>query len=148
MPKFSEEYYRATSHTNRRWRAIRSLSFGITLGRDTIAPWLKARDLDHLTYRHLGRELPFVDVVPLSRTTHRIVTIGRRIPFAKPFINFALRLSYALWIIAWTSLASECAWLAGAHIPHPSIAYIQHAAVSARATITTATKFATTGTTR
>lgn len=36
-------------------------------------PWLKPRHAHHLTYKNLGKELLWRDVLPLSKTAHGIV---------------------------------------------------------------------------
>jgi hypothetical protein len=62
-----------------------------------VFPLLPAQDLDHLTYRALGHELPFFDVVPLSKFVHRkLVTPGRRI-FGYGPVNTILRLAFGAW---------------------------------------------------
>lgn len=44
-----------------------------TNSRCCLFPWLKARHVHHLTYHHLGNEQLVRDVVPLSRTAHKLV---------------------------------------------------------------------------
>jgi len=69
------------------------------LGGDCICPWLRAREVDHLGYRNLGAEIPWIDVVPLHPRTHAIVTRLRRGGLRGP-TNLVLRLSYGAWIAA------------------------------------------------
>ena len=82
-----------------RWKRLRVLCFALTWGRCAVYPLLQASDLDHLHYFALGRELPWFDVIPLSRFVHRgLVTPGRRI-FGYAFINAILRIAFALWLL-------------------------------------------------
>ena len=85
---------------NPRWRMIRRLTFALTLGRDVLFPFLKAENADHLHYKNLGHELPLLDLVPLHKSTHFVVTWLRRWGFKVP-VNFVLRTAYASWIAAW-----------------------------------------------
>lgn len=88
---------------NPRWRLLRVITFAITLGSDCSFPWLRAHHCDHVGYRRLGRELPWIDVVPLNRKTHAIVTKLRSLGFKTP-VNIFLRLTYGAWFIAWFAL--------------------------------------------
>lgn len=94
---FSEEYRQRVAAHNPTWMALRSASFFLTWGRDTIFPFVRARQLDHLHYRSLGREIPLVDVVPLSIGTHRLVTRLRDCGLAGP-VNATLRLAGMIWL--------------------------------------------------
>jgi len=71
----------------------------LSWGRDCIFPLLPAQQVDHLHYKNLGRELPFIDVVPLHARTHTIVTELRRLGLRLP-VNMFLRIAYGFWIIA------------------------------------------------
>jgi hypothetical protein len=98
--QFSDHYRWSTSPDNPHWCAIRKITFALSLGRDCIVPWLRAEQADHLTYRRLGREIPWVDLVPLSVGTHAVVTELRRAGL-KWLVNPVLRLAYGLWISPW-----------------------------------------------
>lgn len=77
----------------------------ITLGRDTVCPLLRSTDLDHVSYKRLGNELPLIDVVPLNRLTHTAVTYLRELGLA-PLVNLVLRTAYACWFVGWAFLAA------------------------------------------
>ena len=62
-------------------------------------PLAKARQLDHLHYRSLGREIPLIDVIPLSVGTHRLVTKLRDCGFRK-LTNLILHLAGLGWLLA------------------------------------------------
>ena len=94
---FSEEYRARVSPRNPSWIALRSLTFLLTWGRDAIFPFARARQLDHLHYRSLGREVPLIDVVPLSVGTHQLVTRLRDVGFRFP-VNMALRIAGLTWL--------------------------------------------------
>jgi hypothetical protein len=98
--EFSPEYRWATSMSNPHWRSVRAMTMALTFGRDCVFPILRAQQCDHLSYRHLGFELPFIDVVPLHAGTHAVVTALRATGFG-PIINPLLRLAYALWLLPW-----------------------------------------------
>ena len=110
--QFSQEYRDTVSMKNPRWRAIRRLTFSLTLGRDVLLPFLPAQQADHLTYRHLGRELPFIDLVPLHKGTHQVVTVLRTWHLKTP-VNFILRAAFALWLSLWIYLALIIGQLSG-----------------------------------
>lgn len=94
---FSEEYRARVSPRNPSWIALRSFTFLLTWGRDAIFPFAPARQLDHLHYRSLGREMPLFDVVPLSVASHQLVTRLRDVGFRTP-VNLALRLAGLVWL--------------------------------------------------
>jgi hypothetical protein len=98
--RFSPKYLAHVNMNNPKWRIIRALTFALSLGRDCICPLLPARQADHLHYRHLGRELPWIDVVPLHPFTHRIVTSLREAGLTK-VVNPILRLAYGMWLVMW-----------------------------------------------
>jgi hypothetical protein len=85
---------------NPHWRSVRAMTMALTFGRDCVFPILRAQQCDHLHYRHLGFELPFIDVVPLHAGTHAIVTALRSAGFG-PIVNPLLRLAYAMWLLPW-----------------------------------------------
>ena len=95
-PRFSAEYRARVSMQNPGWRRLRRFTFALTLGRDVVVPLLRAEQLDHLSYRRLGHEIPIWDVVPVSRGTHRLVTLLRRGGLKGP-VNAVLRLSFVGW---------------------------------------------------
>jgi hypothetical protein len=85
---------------------LRKRTFALSGGRCCVFPWLRANDLDHLSYFRLSREQPLRDVVPLSRIAHRIVTalrqvlgciIGRRLGY--DLVNFPLRMAFGVAIV-------------------------------------------------
>jgi len=98
-PRFSARYRAAVSPQNRSWQATRRLTFALSFGRDCICPLLRAREVDHLHYRNLGSEIPWIDVVPLHPRTHALVTVLRRGGLRGP-VNLVLRLGYGAWIAA------------------------------------------------
>ncbi len=98
--QFSDEYRWQTSMANPHWRSVRMLTMGLSFGRDCVFPILPATQVDHLHYAHLGRELPWLDVVPLHAGTHEVVTALRSMGL-KPIVNPILRLCYAVWISPW-----------------------------------------------
>ncbi len=100
---FSPEYRRATSPRNPRWRIVRTITFALTLGRDTIAIWRRADQCDHLHYRNLGHEWPLRDVVGLNHRTHALVTGLRRRGWTW-FVNPLLRLAQVVWLAGWGGL--------------------------------------------
>lgn len=72
-------------------------------------PWLEAKEAHHLSYKNLGHEWIWRDVVPLSKTAHTIVHWGifwnSRKPKHKPrilmnaylrFVGFPLAIVFKL----------------------------------------------------
>lgn len=55
----------------------RKIALNLLFGQDVIFPIFKAHDIEHLSYRRIdfkngrGYELPFFDLLPLNRVTHR-----------------------------------------------------------------------------
>jgi len=98
-PRFSARYRAAISPSNPSWQATRRLTFALSFGRDCVCPLLRAREVDHLHYRNLGSEIPWIDVVPLHPRTHALVTVLRRGGLRGP-VNLVLRLAYGAWIAA------------------------------------------------
>lgn len=85
----------------------------LSFGRDCIFPWRRAQVVDHLVYDRLGRELPLLDVVPLSKTTHDFVTAARD-GIGRGSVNLILRLAYGAWLFGDYELCATLAHVAGA----------------------------------
>ena len=57
----------------------RKIALHLLFGRDVIFPLLQAHDVEHLSYRRIdfkhcrGYEIPFLDLLPMNRFTHRQV---------------------------------------------------------------------------
>jgi hypothetical protein len=79
------------------WGMLRGICFALTFGRDALCPLLRARQLDHLTYERLGREIPLFDVLPLSGGTHRLIT-ALRDRFGRERITMILRAIGLVWM--------------------------------------------------
>ena len=121
-PRFSERYRQAVAPWNKSWQATRKLTMSLSWGRDCVMPLLPAQQVDHLHYRNLGAEIPWIDVVPLHTRTHEIVTVLSRSGLRMP-VNLILRLMYGTWILA---DAYAIAWLLAllhviAPIPPPMV---------------------------
>lgn len=99
MPKkFSKKYRKHVSERSPLWRAIGFITRFWTGERCVLFPWLKATQVHHLGYQRLGREIPLLDVVPLSAIAHHIVgfPLLRIFPF-RFIVNNLLRLSMLGW---------------------------------------------------
>lgn len=116
---FSPEYKETLKSP--RWFKVRRIAFGITLGRDVLFPLLPAQECDHLVYDRMGHELPFIDIVPLHKWTHFVVTWLRRWGMKTP-VNFILRAAYAFWLVSWIYLILVAGQICGLWhgIPLPS----------------------------
>lgn len=97
--QFSPLYRWYVDPTNPLWQRRRNAAMALTLGRDVVFPWLKAHEVDHLSYAHMGQELPIRDIVPLHRMTHAVVTALRRRGY-KRGVDFVLRAAGVLWLMA------------------------------------------------
>lgn len=134
-PNLSAEYLAYVRSDNADWQRVRRLTMFFSLGRDCIVPWLRATDVDHISYAR-GRfrhEVPWMDVVPLNRRTHQVVTILRRTPL-RPLVNGVLRIGYGMWFAAW---AYAIGWgLQAAGVVHgmPTLADVGRFALSAPVT--------------
>ncbi len=53
----------------------------------------------------MGRELPWFDVIPLSRQTHQTVTVARML-FGRGPVNLVLRVAYFLWFIPYIAIVA------------------------------------------
>jgi hypothetical protein len=95
----SATYQRHVSMESTSWRLRRFAAFALTWGRDAVCPLLPAQDAAHLTYRHLGSELPIRDIVPLNRAIHRIVDDLRANRQFAPVVNAYVRLSFLAWMV-------------------------------------------------
>lgn len=83
MPKarksLSLEYQRYISSPGWKQSRRRKIALNLLFGRDVIFPLLKAHDIEHLSYQRVnfnqckGYEIPFLDLLPLSRFMHREV---------------------------------------------------------------------------
>jgi hypothetical protein len=57
----------------------RKIAMNLLFGQDVIFPLLRAGDCEHLSYKRIdfktckGREIPFLDLLPMNRVTHRHV---------------------------------------------------------------------------
>ena len=96
----------------------RKVALNLLLGRDVICPLLKAHDIEHLSYERVdfrncqGYEIPFLDLLPLNRFTHRqIVTpikdalrqlLGRKLGNA--LVGNFLRFCLLFWYLVAFSL--------------------------------------------
>jgi len=112
---YSREYLATLE--SRRWRVLRRLCFAISWGRDCVLPILPAQECDHLTYRRLGQELPLIDVVPLSRWTHRRVVTPLRARFGRSVVNPPLRFAFGCWLALDFALALLLVWFVVRHCP-------------------------------
>lgn len=102
------------------WKRKRASVLGTTFGRDAIMPWLRANQVDHMSYRRgFGRERPWFELIPLHERTHRMVTALRDAGLRGP-TNFALRVIYGLWFAAYAAPIIAVAAVA-AHIAHPNL---------------------------
>jgi hypothetical protein len=99
---------------NPSWQRLRRVTIALSWGRDCIRPWKPAEEVDHLVYHRLGRELPLLDVVPLSRGTHVFVTAARDMLGRAP-VNLILRLAYAAWIFCDYEIVASLAGIMGVH---------------------------------
>lgn len=96
---FSPKYRQHVTQRSPSWRFRGWLCFALLLGRDCICPLLPAHHAEHLHYRGLGRELPWLDIVPMNRWTHRLVTWLKDVIPSYRFVNcWLLRLTYGFWI--------------------------------------------------
>lgn len=115
MQNFSPEYL--TYMQSPSWHQKRRFCMALTLGRDCLFPWLRATDVDHLHYRHLGHELPFVDIVPLNRSTHKVVTWAREVVGREP-VNIVLQIAFALWLLPYAAAFSALVlWFNPSFVP-------------------------------
>lgn len=69
--------------------------------RCVLFPWLTAKDAHHMTYRNLGRELPVIDLVPLSHQAHKLVhnPLFWDTLLIRMVVNYLLRILYIVKII-------------------------------------------------
>ncbi len=110
----SARYEKHVQPWNPSWQRVRRVTMALSWGRDCIFPWKCAEEVDHLVYHRLGRELPFVDVVPLSRSTHHFVTSARHMIGRGP-VNIVLRAAYGAWIFCDYEIAACIAGFMGVH---------------------------------
>jgi hypothetical protein len=104
------------------WKRKRASVLGTTFGRDAIMPWLRANQVDHMSYRRgFGKERPWFELIPLNERTHRTVTALRDAGFRGP-TNFGLRFIYGLWFVAYAAPIVAASVLA-AHIAHPTLRF-------------------------
>lgn len=77
MKKLSREYVQYINSKGWKQSLRRKVALNLLFGRDVIFPLLKAHDVEHLSYKRIdfrqcrGYELPFLDLLPLNRVTHR-----------------------------------------------------------------------------
>ena len=55
---------------SKKWRDKLPKFHSTLMHRDCLIPLLKANDIHHMTYTHLGKEAFIIDVVPLCKFTH------------------------------------------------------------------------------
>lgn len=99
--QFSAKYRRLILERSPRWIWRRRIALVFWLGRDALLPLLPAHHVDHLHYRNLGKfmgELPLLDVIPLHRKTHRLVTELRQ-KVNRALINLLCRALAAFWLV-------------------------------------------------
>lgn len=125
-PTFGDHFRLYISSEGWKQSLRRKVALNLLLGRDVIFPLLKAHDVEHLNYKRVdfrncqGYEIPFLDLLPLNRFTHRqIITpikdalrqaLGRRLgnTLVANFLRFCLLFWYLVtfWLILflWESL--------------------------------------------
>lgn len=89
------------------WRKRRKSALIAFCNRDCLLPWLRANEVDHISYRNMGREIVFRDILPLNGHTHRFITWlravckgkKRRITTAQRCLAWAMRFIAALWLV-------------------------------------------------
>lgn len=112
QPGYFSAEYRARL-ASPQWRAFRMRVLASTFGRDVVFPFLRASQVDHIGYRHFGKERIWLDVVPLHPATHRLVTILRDAGLREP-VDAVLHLACAAWFTAYAALAVVLVtWLSG-----------------------------------
>lgn len=67
----SPEYYERIK--SKAWRRFSNMVISLSEGRCSLLVIPKATHCHHMTYSHLGHELPLVDCVPLSPMAHKII---------------------------------------------------------------------------
>lgn len=100
---FSDEYRRYIGSAS--WRKRRQKCLALTFGRDALLPWWPATDVDHLSYKNFGREIPWFDTIPLNYRTHRVVTAARML-FGRSLVNIILRTFFALWFAPYIAVVA------------------------------------------
>lgn len=98
---FSAKYRQLILERSPRWVWRRRIALVLWLGRDALLPLLPAQHVDHLHYRNLGNfmgELPLLDVIPLHRKTHALVTNLRR-QHQRALVNLPCRVLAAFWLV-------------------------------------------------
>jgi hypothetical protein len=111
---FSERYRWRVDKNNPSWQAYRFICFLLTWGRDAAFPLWKAQQLDHIGYRFLYREIPLVDVIPLSIVSHKLVTKLRDEGYRFP-VNLYLRCAGVCWLSLDFLILSAIACLVSGH---------------------------------
>ncbi len=102
----SPQYYAYI--TSDEWRDKCKKCHALTKHHCVVFPWLKSRNVHHMTYRNFQKEIPLRDTVPLSKFAHWIIHwwIFWKTPL-RPLINAILRLLFVLWAIAHFVLPSS-----------------------------------------
>jgi hypothetical protein len=96
----SPQYYAYI--TSDEWREKCKRCHGLTKQHCIVFPWLKSRNVHHLTYRNFQKEIPLRDTVPLSKFAHGIIHwwIFWKTPL-RTFVNAVLRSLLIFWSIIW-----------------------------------------------
>ncbi|BAS60439.1 MULTISPECIES: hypothetical protein [Leptolyngbya] len=111
MKHLSSEYKAYINSAGWKKSLRRAIAFNLLLGQDVVFPFLKAHDIEHLSYKRInfkncrGYEIPFLDLLPLNRVIHRqVVTpikdvlrslFGRKLGSA--IVAYFLRMCLLFW---------------------------------------------------
>ena len=77
MKYLSNNYRQYIYSKNWKQSLRRKIALNLLFGQDVIFPLLKAHDVEHLSYKRVdfkrcvGHEIPFLDLLPMNRFTHR-----------------------------------------------------------------------------
>lgn len=77
MKRLSSDYKRYIYSKGWKQSLRRKIALNLLFGQDVIFPLLKAHDIEHLSYKRIdfkqcqGYEIPFLDMLPMNRFTHR-----------------------------------------------------------------------------
>lgn len=88
------------------WYGKTKSCYKLTKRHCVVFPWLRAIECHHLHYNNLRKELPVRDIVPVSKTAHKILHLYPlwEIKKVTKFVNALLRVLLVFWSIVWRVL--------------------------------------------
>lgn len=96
----SPQYY--VYINSKEWRSHCKKCHALTKHHCVIFPWLKSRNIHHMTYKNFQKERVLRDTVPLSKIAHWVIHLWLlwKTPL-RPWVNVVLRMFLLFWAIAW-----------------------------------------------